>query len=253
MSPTYLTGHKQMEHFKELGLDPIKCEECDMLFPSASILKYHNQKVHEKKFKYFCELCGKGFLFASGLKHHSAIHSTERTEICQFCGAAYVHNRVLMEHLKKHHPEEYAAVKGVDLKTIKKSPGMNLDGPFICKFCNMEFPSRWSLHTHLKSHTEVYDKYKCGICGKGYSSPAGVKRHEETAHGATTFACQYCGKPFPCKDYLRYHVKNHCPKRDAGESDVKSDNEAAAPSTSKRQRRQAADIKYGKPKCGFTG
>ncbi|CAL8142549.1 unnamed protein product [Orchesella dallaii] len=213
-SPTYLTGHKQKEHFQELGVQPIKCEECDVLLPSRAQLKYHNQKVHEKKFKYFCEICGKGFLFESGLKNHSQIHSTERNEVCQVCGAAYVHNRVLMDHMKNHHPEIYAATKGKDPAEVSM-PNQDNQGPFICKFCNKEFSMRYHLHSHLKTHTEVYEKYKCGICGKGYSSVSGVKRHEESAHQSASYSCQYCGKEFPCRDYVRYHVKNHCRKKDS--------------------------------------
>lgn len=239
VSPTYLTAHKQKEHYTELGLEPLKCEECDVLFPTKSILKYHKQKVHEKKFKFFCELCGKGFLFASGLKNHSIIHSTDRTEVCQLCGAAYVHNRVLMEHIKHHHPEEFAEMKGLDPEIVKASTIVS-QGPFICKICHIELTSRWSLHQHQKSHTEVYDRFKCGICGKGYSSPAGVKRHEETAHAAAIHACQNCGKTFPCKDYLRYHLKNHCNKK--GPVKVEPD---IVPTTSKMIKHSSTDIKIG--------
>lgn len=236
VSPTYLTAHKQKEHYEELGMDPIKCDQCDLLLPTKSILKYHIQKVHEKKFKFFCEICGKGFLFASGLKNHAAAHSTERNEICKFCGAAYVYNRVLQEHMKNHHPEEYAASKGIDRESVKTTLNINTQGPFICKLCNEEFPFRWGLHNHMKTHTEVYDRFKCGICGKGYSSPAGVKRHEETAHVANTFTCQDCGKTFPCRDYLRYHMKNHCHKKDEqSTSAVKS--EQASTSGSNRVRK----------------
>lgn len=51
-----------------------------------------------------------------------------------------------------------------------------------CKECGIRYADRKGLYSHLKRKHEGV-RYKCEICDKEFTTPAGVRAHKGTAHG----------------------------------------------------------------------
>ncbi|KAK2157789.1 hypothetical protein LSH36_184g01006 [Paralvinella palmiformis] len=52
--------------------------------------------------------------------------------------------------------------------------------------------------------------YTCKFCGKGFSYPDTVKRHEMVVHlGVFPYKCHFCGRGFQSRDSLRGHLPDH--------------------------------------------
>lgn len=55
-----LCKHKRTEHYKELGVVPLRCGECSLIFSTKRLLRDHVQQTHKKESRFFCDICGRG-------------------------------------------------------------------------------------------------------------------------------------------------------------------------------------------------
>lgn len=86
---------------------------------------------------------------------------------------------------------------------------------FSCWKCktNKSFLTQKQLDRHIQSAHKKKEEKKisCDICSKKLKSEIYLKRHKATRHRETprVFICDYDGKSFTAKDYIRIHMDRH--------------------------------------------
>ncbi|XP_059151190.1 zinc finger protein Gfi-1-like isoform X24 [Physella acuta] len=80
------------------------CAYCGDVLATPFILKQHMSYKHSERLPFSCELCGKGFISYSGLRHHKRTHLGWSFP-CEFCGAKFKHKHHMKDHVKKFHSQ----------------------------------------------------------------------------------------------------------------------------------------------------
>uniref|UniRef100_U5EPV7 Uncharacterized protein n=1 Tax=Corethrella appendiculata TaxID=1370023 RepID=U5EPV7_9DIPT len=117
-------------------------------------------KFESTVFKVFCEVCSKGFQYASALKRHFLIHSKVRPFICEICSATFTQKINLDIHMRRHTGEQadkkfkcdVCAKKCARLSELtrhRKSHFKSL--PHACSICQQRFPNITTYFSHVKS------------------------------------------------------------------------------------------------------
>lgn len=110
-----------------------RCEPCDRFFSSNRKLKDHKQRHTSNRTKYFCSVCGKGFLDRGYLaKHEKRIHlvgdispDTFKTHECDVCNKSFASISNLNNHKKIH--------SGKKFEICSRTKNFHMD--FLMKFC----------------------------------------------------------------------------------------------------------------------
>lgn len=78
---TYTRKSNLKQHIKEkhMGQETIKCDwpGCESILQTKRSFKMHVALVHEQDVRYKCDLCDKGFPYASMLERHRAFHTSK--------------------------------------------------------------------------------------------------------------------------------------------------------------------------------
>ncbi|XP_008423129.1 zinc finger protein 436-like isoform X1 [Poecilia reticulata] len=128
--------------------------------------------------QYFgCGFCEKTFQFRSRLIRHLSTHMRKNKLRCGVGKKSFNQNYQLI------HP-----------KKTNGSGGKPLDP-----------------HASFLTGAEA-ERLLCNTCGKSFSSPYILKRHERVHTGEKPFACGACGKSFSRRDHLLGHMKSHLAK-----------------------------------------
>lgn len=116
-----------------------KCEVCGKGFRFASQLKKH-KKIHGNEKEYQCDVCKKQFRQLSNLKTHRKIHTGEKNYNCSVCKKAFRQAIHLKVHEKIHYGEK----------------------EFKCNLCNQTFRQS----THLQKHQQKHEKVELNVRDK---------------------------------------------------------------------------------------
>ena len=205
-----------------------KCPHCDFKSPYNQKVKRHIDRQHpelgEKKF--FCEQCGKGFIYNDSYKQHCAYeckHSNyerpkpkkprkqktaENSEVkCEICNIEITSLKA--HNIEKHESDgqkicSYCGYKTKKLGDLKKHIDANhaehAAKSHFCDQCEKGFIFRISLISHKSQHkreekTKLLE-HVCDQCGQKYKSLIGFKEHMLRKHptnDATDFVCEICG------------------------------------------------------------
>ena len=79
-----------------------------------------------------------------------------------------------------------------------------------CSECNKTFTTKLGFDKHVQHHTEQYSFF-CSICRKGFNNGYNFKEHMR-GHEGRGYPCEYCGKVFKSKKYMKYHESEHTGK-----------------------------------------
>ncbi|CAK1540410.1 unnamed protein product [Leptosia nina] len=136
---------------------------------------------------YTCGLCPETFNAESIYKKHLEKHEEMKT--CSICPSTFEDKYQMLAHRLKHLPNRE-----------KK-----------CYICLKGFRKEIHLEFHYKKNhsNETNVSCKCNICGKTYSSPRRLRKHELIVHKPAQVICDYCKKIFGHKDILRVHIEKH--------------------------------------------
>ncbi|KAI0186967.1 hypothetical protein EV127DRAFT_437533 [Xylaria flabelliformis] len=191
----------------------IKCTypDCDKTFnrPArlAAHLRSHN---NERPFKCPYSDCDKDYIEEKHLKQHiKGSHTAERDHVCTYegCGKQFMTATRLRRHQLVH--------QGQDRFRCRDFPP-----------CNQSFRKHQTLQRHIRTEHQNKPAFQCNykadesspICGHGFDTAGGLRRHLERDHGENRFWCEECaaqeddtGNPkkvgFPTLSLLQAHMK----------------------------------------------
>ena len=100
-NPHNSTLNTSREEFRteENGL---QCLHCPMILPGPRQLNAHIAKHHRELMVFNCNLCGKGYMTASGLHHHLRAHNGKQF-LCPVCGGKFTQKYHMKKHLRLAH------------------------------------------------------------------------------------------------------------------------------------------------------
>lgn len=187
----YLTHWKIMHEVKEKSL---QCDRCDFRTDYEFKLKHHRWKTHETDHTHkTCELCGKTFTKNYKYQLHIKEVHGDNMLFCDKCEYSTKIKRYLNEHVKKQHSEG-------DTGRVEKE--------LFCEFCSFTTKYHQSLEDHIdRKHRDI--EYKCDHehCNFATNSKRKLCDHK-AEHNGELFPCPTCGKVFPSKKKLKYHLNN---------------------------------------------
>jgi len=172
---------------KKRKLESLKCDECDFLANSKSVLRHHIRVKH-LGIRYQCDQCNFASTTTNNLKkHRQSIHEGIKYP-CDQCVYSATVSSHLTRHVKAMHNEN---------KTL-----------YPCDQCKFKSTSEGNLmqHKHRK-HGDVF--YHCESCDYSSLSKGDLKRHmKKHEKGGARFPCDECDLEFAVVETLRQHKEN---------------------------------------------
>ena len=149
---------------EQVGPDDRSCRICHKELKTSHTLRSHIKSMHIKKTKHKCEICGKCYAEASGLKAHENIHTGE-TKQCPHCDKHFGSVSQLNEHKQSHLTAE--------------------ERGSICENCGKKFAHKRGWRGHIKwcgIPKELREKFKCKYCLKEFAESTERKQHVKIHH-----------------------------------------------------------------------
>ncbi|XP_047454333.1 zinc finger protein 1035 [Mugil cephalus] len=228
---------------------PYSCADCNKHFLHASHLQKHSSTHHPSysKGEYSCNQCSTTFLssqsFLSHLKSHvdsaPKIKHGKGNIICPVCHKYFARATELIGHFPIHIEtmKDNSGSNHVKHKQPKSTPSAT---KYECKKCGQSYLSHDAFRQHHCSHQQQAivetkqsnqssgpsyhqataeeeevdvtgeDFFNCPVCSMQFSSKSGLLDHQNTQHpSGRPFSCDFCGKTFAKKKYLREHERRH--------------------------------------------
>lgn len=179
------------EHIKNVHDRIYQCFMCGKFLKTLLSLRRHLQSTNHNKPKspkcYHCEM-----------EPPVGNISDARRHKCLFCKEWFANHIEFKIHFKDAHN------KDADNFFHKRS-NCNI---FTCYVCEREFPLRYYLVAHMKTHHDKFLQHQCPKCGKRVRTFGQLTQHLKT-HEGKIYTCDKCDKQFPFYARLRLHMLCH--------------------------------------------
>ncbi|TDG40195.1 hypothetical protein AWZ03_013388 [Drosophila navojoa] len=165
------------------------CDLCGRSFSDAYGLRIHRM-THTDERPHVCEVCGKGFRQLNKLRIHSVTHTDKRPYECDICGKGFRFANYLAVHRRLHTGEK----------------------PYSCSepSCGMSFHSIHARRMHMKLHH--------ASSSSGSNTMETDNQNEDCdqvdSTASLSFTCPICGRVLTDQCYLNTHLKRHYNQRD---------------------------------------
>lgn len=191
-----------------------KCLDCDKAFSSEADLRRHQSLVHsEGKMSkilgnFQCKHCDYGVNSLKEFQKHirEEHNDIEKKFSCPYCEEEFSNSAVKSQHIDDDHPEIAKALK-------KFHQSKNGDLQTACEMCGKLFSTAAGLALHMSS-IHLKKKFKCDICNVELSQKFSLKAHKIEKHHENLrgFDCNICKKTFAYRFRLKAHVEQmHTP------------------------------------------
>lgn len=165
-----------------------QCFICGVFCKNYMTLKNHISCIKHTNYKcYHCEM-----------EPPVTKPSDPRRHKCLYCKEWFPNHIEFKIHFKDAHN------KDADYFFHKRS-NCNI---FTCYVCEREFPLRYYLVAHMRTHHEKFLRHQCPTCGRRLRTFGQLTQHLKT-HEGKTFTCDQCNKAFPYYAKLRNHMGCH--------------------------------------------
>ncbi|KAF2895573.1 hypothetical protein ILUMI_10607 [Ignelater luminosus] len=170
-----LTRTEMRQHFIKHGM------------PEAAKSWAHFRRARSKRSRssipsvYPCEICSEYLPNQEELDEHLKNHDDQF--FCDICNAGF---KLLIDHA--YHMQEHSE-----------------DRLFQCPLCEFKSEKRFRMKLHLYDTHEQFRKFKCEVCGKGFSILSYLEEHKNFHTGEKPFQCDVCGLSFMYTRYLKSH------------------------------------------------
>lgn len=199
-----------------------QCAQCEDRFVSHEDYKSHVEQKHGGIWKFKCGFCKELFNEKRDLRaHFKTFHEAvspkptkkyvPKKTICVECGKLVYNlkNHMVSAHGNEKHPCPHC---GLILKTHprlqKHISWIHITAP--CTECGeMVGVGKMTRHIEQK-HTSIYDrKFKCDVCGKGFSDNTKLRDHKNVHTGEKPYKCKFCSAAFASAGSHATHQKSH--------------------------------------------
>ncbi|XP_045178187.2 zinc finger protein 26-like [Mercenaria mercenaria] len=205
-------------------------------------------------------------------EHKTREDETENDEnsmqyLCNLCGQRFCSRKVLMDHMRKTHPQKQQYFCGICQKGFIRSWPLKLhlnshnNSRYDCKICGRSFVQERSLRNHMKYHTiteniattgsrmdttvgKRFDLVEeenncneniakkqyvaCEICSRVFANSDFLKKHI-SSYGKCHYNCKICGKSFHHERTLYSHKESHKSKEHDGSAEKNKASEVGIP------------------------
>ncbi|ESP02639.1 hypothetical protein LOTGIDRAFT_199557, partial [Lottia gigantea] len=199
--------------------EDVVCHECGKAFNSVSNLNKH-VKTHGEK-RYACDVCGKRFHYEAYVRtHREMVHEKKYTFQCNDCGKVLTSKQGLISHNRQFHTENPPSYHCPTCKRGFKQRGnlrthMLMHGNeknYGCNICGQYFKYPEQRNRHKLEHT-MTEKFRCHICQKTFVRRYDLKRHLSEMHSGHIYICTLCNercshRPTLIRHYKRKHPGN---------------------------------------------
>jgi len=143
--------------------DLFECDRCKQKMSSMRELKYHKERVHERKKTLLCIHCGYAAFNNSSLKLHMRLHTGDKPYACKVCSYRTSDHNSLRRHSLRHSGERpyrcphcpYAAIQSSVYKMHLKKKHPHAGGDlFQCDQCSFVTVKEKLFLAHKNGHKE---------------------------------------------------------------------------------------------------
>jgi len=198
------------------------CHLCGIHCPSKSSLTNHLQMNCGN----VCEICKeilgnktevKQHMFLVHKKIKTSFHTnTELNFACSQCPKRYASMHTLNNHIKKAHNKEVSKVQCPDCgnlfsstAALRKHSSLHKPPELPCPICGKLFHNQTYLMRHATSvHGDSEDKkFKCEVCGKGFTNKHALEGHHNWHYNLKPFQCRWCERNYQNQSNCNAHER----------------------------------------------
>lgn len=181
------------------------CDMCGKDFVRASGLRKHVKEHHENLRPYICHICEKGYIYLSALKEHLRSHSEDRTFKCSQCDSEFKHASNLLTHMKKTHGKNCSCPAGC-CTCFSKAPKAQIS--LDCKLCSRTFSGKRQLKIHMRIHGNKAHLI-CKLCNTEFPNKFLLTKHRLKHKETQSYDCVVCSRSFLSYQSLKIHQNGH--------------------------------------------